>query len=217
MGQKALDTRPRKPANWLATVQRPKGATQYWKNTKGPTMKNRSYSPYFSTVYDQSEPAGYIGRGTHYSILSCAQWCDEHMVPHPDHSANIQKFAVIWDEDHDERIIDVINAGYFRGLLGPVKFIGERKGSLTVLVDQAFWAVYDKEAYLKEWAHIASNMNGDYWPAYVYAFGDPDGEPMIIQDDLENTSTYLRNIWNQWDLSAAHRKPAMHEYESLDE
>ncbi|MGV8268117.1 hypothetical protein ACV334_36240, partial [Pseudomonas aeruginosa] len=62
VGQKALDTRSRKPANWLATVQRPKGATPYWNNTKGSTMKNRSYSPYFSPVYYQSDPAGYIGR-----------------------------------------------------------------------------------------------------------------------------------------------------------
>lgn len=179
-------------------------------------MKNRSYSPYFSTIYDQSEPAGSVGRGTHYSILSCAQWCDENMVPYADHSARVQKFAVVWDEDHDQRVIEVIESGYFKGLLGPVKFIGERKGSLTVLVDPAFWEVCNQKAYLEKWQGISSSGD-DYWPAYVYAFGDPEGEPMIIQDNLKTTSVYLQNIWNQWELGSPHGKHYMPRYEPRDE
>jgi hypothetical protein len=41
---------------------------------------------------------------------------------------------VIWDEDHDERVIGVVERMYFAGLLHPVLFVGERKGSLTVVL-----------------------------------------------------------------------------------
>jgi hypothetical protein len=37
----------------------------------------RTYSPFLHTLYDQPEPVGYLGRGTHYSILRALCWHDE--------------------------------------------------------------------------------------------------------------------------------------------
>ncbi len=158
------------------------------------------YSTFFDTVYDQPKPIGLIGRGTHYSILRCAQWLDNLMTPHSDGGARIQQFAVIWDEDHDERVISVIEEAYFQGLLAPVKFVGERKGSLTVLVDPQLWEICDKSVYMNKWAGITSDVSGDYWPAYVYAYGDPEGETMIIHDSHDRVATYLADIKNLWSL-----------------
>ena len=72
---------------------------------------------------------GDFGRGTHYSVLRVPIWQDEWLSPLP--QGALLDFAVIWDEDHDERVMQVIEELYFSGLLGPVRFVGERKGSLT--------------------------------------------------------------------------------------
>jgi predicted nucleic acid-binding protein len=55
----------------------------------------QTYSPYFKTLYDQPEPIGRLGRGTHYSVLRCLGLSGFH------------DFAIIWDEDHDKRVIAV--------------------------------------------------------------------------------------------------------------
>ena len=60
----------------------------------------RVYSPFFHTVYDQSEPVGVLGQGTHYSVLRFV----EVVADNPSHTMFCD-FAVIWDEDHDTRIV----------------------------------------------------------------------------------------------------------------
>lgn len=76
-----------------------------------------------------------IGRGTHYSVMRAPIWQDKWLNPMP--NGVMLDFAVIWDEDHDERVLEVIERVYFAGLLAPVRFIGERKGTLSVLIDVA--------------------------------------------------------------------------------
>ncbi|WP_233352939.1 hypothetical protein, partial [Vibrio cholerae] len=56
----------------------------------------------------------------------------------------IHDFALIWDEDHDTRIIEVIEKLCVQNALSPVRFIGERKGGVTILVDKSLYA--DKES-----------------------------------------------------------------------
>lgn len=175
------------------------------------------YSNYFEVVYDQPQPVGSIGRGTHYSILRCAQWLDNLLVPHENGCAREQQLAVIWDEDHDQRVIDVLEAAYFQGLLGPVRFIGERKGSLTVIVDPLFWEIYDRADYTAKWSAIASDAPGDYWPSYVYADGDIEGLGMIIHDSNARVATYLENIRNLWQLDQEQRVFRMSSYECSPE
>ena len=77
----------------------------------------RTYSPFFQTLYDEQAPVGHLGRGTHYSVLRAAVFHDElgeilpenrYKGPH----AKFHDFAVIWDEDHDKRVIEVIEQIY---------------------------------------------------------------------------------------------------------
>ncbi len=39
------------------------------------------YSPFFKTLHNEVTPAGYIGRGTHYTILRCVIWHDHMLIP----------------------------------------------------------------------------------------------------------------------------------------
>jgi hypothetical protein len=75
---------------------------------------------------DETQPVGHLGRGTHYSVLRVPIWHDEGLNPLP--QVALLDFAIICDEDHDERVMGAIEALYFRGLLAPVRFIGERVG-----------------------------------------------------------------------------------------
>src|SRR5438093_42433 len=93
---------------------------------------NHLYSPFLETLHDETRPVGNLGRGTHYSVLRAVTWHDTFLTALP--RAALLDFAIIWDEDHDARVIQVVNELYFEGLLAPVRFIGERKGGLTVLV-----------------------------------------------------------------------------------
>ena len=95
------------------------------------------YSPFFQPLHDETRPVGHFGRGTHYSVLRVPIWHDERLQPLA--QGELLDFAIIWDEDHDERVIEPIEEMYFAGLLAPVRFIGERKGTLSVLIDSAAW------------------------------------------------------------------------------
>ena len=61
----------------------------------------RKYSDFFKTLHDEQAPTGTLGRGTHYSILRAVAFGDSEgkMLG----SARFADFAVIWDEDHDDR------------------------------------------------------------------------------------------------------------------
>src|SRR5690242_20442353 len=107
------------------------------------------YSALFSCLHDESKPIGNIGRGSHYSVFRAVQWKDALGEPLP--RAQMQDFAVVWDEDHDERVIKVAEEIYMAGLLFPIRFIGERKGMLTVIVDTRLYsAKAARDSYLEQ-------------------------------------------------------------------
>src|SRR6185312_7861892 len=125
-------------------------------------MKYPNYSPLFHTLYDEQDPVGKLGRGTHYSILSAVQWVDKRkkLLPIP----CLQRFAVLWDEDHDERVIGVIERAYMRGIFAPVLCIGEKKACVTVVVDDEFFnIIHDWVSYLMAWEDICKDAEGDRW------------------------------------------------------
>ena len=166
-----------------------------------------NYSDLFSTIYDEAQPVGHLGRGTHYSVLRCAEWFD--VTRKPLTKAEVHDFAVIWDEDHDTRVIQVIEQLYIEGLLSPVQFIGERKAVLTVLVAAKFY-FHGNEASLREYEQrvmaIAQNLDFDSWHCEVSMFDRAPGNPHqndskgIIAADEHRVITYLTNIDSLWML-----------------
>jgi hypothetical protein len=166
----------------------------------------RQYSTLFTCLYDEPEPVGRIGRGAHYSVFRAVEWLDVERPPldHP----QIHDFAVIWDEDHDVRIIDAIEQIYMAGLLSPVQFIGERKGTLTALVAAKFYFAAgepDIDAYRRAIDAIAQGLE-DPWPAEVGSFDRSPGNPHqnffegLISDTDHRVGLYLGNIDALWRL-----------------
>lgn len=172
------------------------------------------YSTLFSCLHDETGPVGYLGRGTHYSVLRSVEWLD--VVREPLATPQIHDFAVIWDEDHDTRVITAIERIYMAGLLSPVQFIGERKGFLSVIVAAKFFFHGDGaalEQYREAIGEIATSVDGDSWTSEVGTFDRQLGSPHqtdtmgIIHDTDVKVGIYLRNIDNLWRLGTRNYEP----------
>lgn len=166
----------------------------------------RQYSSLFTCLYDETAPIGALGRGTHYSVFRCVEWLDVTRRPlaHP----QVHDFAVIWDEDHDERVIEAIERIYMAGLLSPVQFIGERKGGLTAIVAAKFYFIgseAETEGYRRALEAITQGLD-DPWPAELGSFDRSPGSPHqsffegLIQDNDHRVGLYLANIDSLWSL-----------------
>lgn len=170
------------------------------------------YSNLFACLYDEPGPLGQLGRGTHYSVFRTVEWLDVIRNPLP--LPEVHDFAVVWDEDHDTRVIEVIERIYMAGLLSPVQFIGERKGLLTVIVAARFRFAHHEgsfEDYVRQLNGLsAAPAHGDSWPTEVGFFDrSPNFSPMephqtevggLINDASHRVVTYLRHIDSLWSL-----------------
>ena len=178
-----------------------------------------NYSTLFSCLHDEQASFGYVGRGTHYSVFRSVEWLDveRRQLAKP----QIHDFAVIWDEDHDERVIEVVERIYMAGLLSPVQFIGERKGGLSIVLAARYYCGssddYRGAEFTKQVSQIVSDIQGDSWNLEIGCFdrhdisarGHQTELPSIIQDDDEISFTYLRNIDNLWKLGTKDWRPAI--------
>jgi len=166
----------------------------------------RQYSTLFSCLHDEPGPVGELGLGAHYSIMSCATWFDDMRTPSD--RGLVHKFAVVWDQDHDERVIEVIEDIYMAGHLSPVRFVGERKGNLFLVVDNYYFSnISDKEriGYIDRVSCIAC-ARGDSWATEVacfdseYSRNDDLKVSGIIFDHEPNVRAYLAFIDTLWGL-----------------
>ncbi|WP_063826450.1 hypothetical protein [Bradyrhizobium genomosp. I (2014)] len=178
----------------------------------------RQYSNLFACLYDEPAPIGALGRGTHYSVFRCIEWLDvtRRRLDHP----QIHDFAVIWDEDHDERVIEAVERIYMAGLLSPVQFIGERKGGLTAIVAAKFYfsgSEAGTAAYRTAVEAIVQGLD-DPWPAELGSFDRSPGNPHqnffegLIQDSDHRVGLYLGNIDSLWGLGTKPYLPAAPAY-----
>jgi hypothetical protein len=169
-----------------------------------------SYSSLFSCLYDEPKPVGSLGRGAHYSVFRAVEWRDIYLRPLQ--QANIHDFAVIWDEDHDRRIIQVIERIYMAGLFSPIRFVGERKGTLSVILDAEFNFEASKIEVSKlvtEIRTIAETAgDNDMWTVQFGAF---DGSSESVERnrpahligeaaDRNRVVRYLKGIDALWNL-----------------
>lgn len=179
-------------------------------------MSNKpDYFENINCIYDEQEPVGKLGRGTHYSVFRAPTWHTEDGGL--SHTGALHDFAVIWDEDHDDRVIKVLERLYFEGLLHPVLFAGERKGSITIVFSEQFASSRKPgglEGYTQHMTSVIDKVVDaefqDYWSATFGVFpraGDTHPEQgeaeylrMLINGRADNVATYLRNIQNLWSL-----------------
>jgi hypothetical protein len=123
---------------------------------------------------------------------------------------HVHDFAVVWDDDHDERVIDAIERMYMAGLLSPVQFIGERKGILSALVAARYrfsGPETEYKNYVEQIEDICHSVHGDHWPVEIGMFDRSPACPPhqteiagIIAADEYRAVTYLRNVDSLWRL-----------------
>jgi len=155
----------------------------------------RIYSPFFETIHDEHQPNYNLGRGTHSSILRATVFHDPSGKPL--NRAAPHKFAIIWDEDHDERVIFVIEEIYNAGLLPCFTIFGERKAFFTaIMVDNnepLRSALADRVQRIVSWL-----PGGDAWSCAIGSIGDPEAKPVHADD--QSVELYLRNLTRLWAL-----------------
>jgi hypothetical protein len=152
------------------------------------------YSPFFQTLHDERRPTGSLGRGTHYSVLRAVVFHDENGRPLPE--GRFCDFAVIWDEDHDERAIEVLEKIYFSGLLSSFLIFGERKAFFTGIVPSGVLTPARIELLKSRIAVTCESVGVDYWTSMIEGI---DGHS-IINDQSERVGIYLRNVNMLWKL-----------------
>lgn len=181
-----------------------------------PMHDTPKYSPHLHCIYDEPAPTGHIGSGTHYSVVQALSWRSEKGELRQ--QAAVQNVAIIWDEDHDERIIPCVEALLMSGLLHAVSMIGERKGGVTIVFNSmsaARLSDKQKRAYREEVTRVINDVvdakHGDSW---AITFGEMTDVPSLakdgyeifhqylIQDDVHKVDTYIRNINYLWDIDA---------------
>jgi hypothetical protein len=179
-----------------------------------PTHDTPKYSPHLHCIYDEPAPTGHIGRGTHYSVVQALSWRSDKGDLRQ--QASVQNVAIIWDEDHDERIIPCVEALLMAGLLHGVSIIGERKGHVTIVFNSmsaARLSDNQKRDYRDEVTKVINEVvetkHEDYWSI---TFGEMLDTPSLkktgrdifhgslIQDEVQKIETYIRNINNLWDI-----------------
>lgn len=168
-------------------------------------QKTPPYSNLLSCLYDESEPVGRLGSGAHYSVFRSVEWLNVQRKPLK--ISEVHDFAVIWDYDHDTRIIPLIENIYMAGLLSPVQFIGESQGHLTILIAAQYRSYGEGvDEYQRLVTEITNNMGGDHWFVEVGDFDrsphSPQGTSLqgIVNDNEDKVYTYLRTIDILWRL-----------------
>lgn len=155
------------------------------------------YSEFFKTLHNEQGPTGYLGRGTHYSVLRGVVWHDQFQKPLK--RAAFLDLAIIWDEDHDIRVIEVLERLYFSNLLTPAIIIGERKGSFTIVTGEATLESRNeqwRQRYIEN-VNSVTQVGDDPWTTEVVAINQPTG---IISDEGSKVCQYLQTIKMLWQL-----------------
>ena len=125
------------------------------------------YSHFFTTLHDDPKPVGAI-RFRH-TVLRAVIW---NLLPVP----RFHDFAIVWDDDHDTRIIWIVEQMLVRGLLAPVLLIGERKGIVDIVTSDPMAPVYVQAV-----TDLCANVPSDYFTVQVDQIGSADDVYRAIQ------------------------------------
>lgn len=167
---------------------------------------HHKYSNIFNCLHDEYHTN--LPFYFHYSVFRSFEYKDvcNYLTTKP----LVHDFAVIWDVDHDERIIKVIENLYLAGLLSPIQFIGEHKGFLTIIVAAiSIYGMDDFDNYKKEVKLAAYKNFDDDWHINWGKFDRHDrnydsmhqtdlASIMGIEQNIEHT--HILNIDDKWKI-----------------
>lgn len=131
------------------------------------------YSPFFDTIADESNSNSLfnIGRGHHFSILQV--------------KGQSKRIIVLWDEDHDVRVINalesiLVNQHNFLFHFNDIVAIGERKGCLSIITNNV----------IDDFPESSITCQGDEWSLHVN-----DLEMMCNGTGLREMLNYLSEVF----------------------
>ena len=159
-----------------------------------PTGIEKTSIPFFNVLYDEPAPTSDFGGGAHVSVYSA--------IVFPDGKASEHRFAVIWDRDHDTRILDVVERVYRAGILHNFIFFGERKGHQLSERSATEKSKGFEDRLHRDLTAAASDVGGDNWSvkmcgaSYAQAAGD------ILDASHDQGELYLRYLRMVWKLGA---------------
>jgi hypothetical protein len=163
------------------------------------------YSTLFQCCYDESRAGPNLNY--HYSIFRAVDSRDIEQKPSA--LPYVHDFAVIWDDDHDTRIIHVLEEMLMAGMLPGVQFIGEHKGELTViLAARTYWQI-DVAAYKARLHKLTGSSAGDFWIVQLGMYDHSRGNlrsahqcefKNILAMDEEEEHANLFAIDSRWQL-----------------
>jgi len=90
----------------------------------------KRYSTYFQTIHDQPSRREDSRRIEGFTVFRVVVWSD-HELKRRDTPKN-HTFAIVWDEDHDTRVIQVAEKFYLAGVLQCISMIYEHEGNIVV-------------------------------------------------------------------------------------
>ena len=174
------------------------------------------YSYLFTTLFDELVAPSHmrLGYGSHYSVLRAVLWpgslhqAVSRYVAEPI-GPILNDFCVVWDADHDARVIWFIEQLHVRRMLDSVLFVGEHKGHVTVLTNLHRHPEHDGLSETVD--ELAAQLPCDPWTGSAHRFDDPDDEAdvpeylcRLIQDEPVRVEAYLGWLQTLWWLG---RKP----------
>jgi hypothetical protein len=151
----------------------------------------RQYSHFFSVLYDEPGPVGNLGRGTHHSVIRIFSRHPPGRI-----TGNFNDVAIIWDEDHDTRVITAIELMIMNGsFVYDILFIGERKGMLSIIVREMHLSILAK---VQDRLDAFANDFEDPWEVSIKCLSNTDHS--IINCGQDRINAYLHGIDALWSL-----------------
>ncbi len=138
-------------------------------------IATRTYSTFFTCLHDEDRQGASCLPA--YSVFRAIDSRD--VTRKPTERPRVHDFVVIWDDDHDTRIIAVIEEMLMAGILPGVQFISEHKGTLSViLASPTYWA-NDPEEF-KVLVSKLSTAAGDFWVVEVGMIDTTEGNMKVL-------------------------------------
>lgn len=157
------------------------------------------YSRLLYTEYEQ--PHNDKGEGA-YTIFSTQQLFGADCMPLE--TVCIQKFAVLWEDKPDTRVIDLIEQSIILAILSPVKLLHASEGMLVVVYDSTLVGENYKLFQLA-WAEIAVGVMYDEWTVLFIK----DNDAGSGYDGGRTFRKFARGILDNHDIGITEFTPEM--------
>lgn len=159
------------------------------------------YSPFFETLYDIPSPVGAAGREVHHTVLRLPVWHGPDLRPLPNPA--FHDMAVLWDDDHDERVIAVVEHFWLKSRIAPVWFISERKGVVSLVLDPRSHTGPAPTGALSVFRDFDGGLtltDNDHWTLDELALYDIETPRFVGKTVGQHQWSELDSIHATWDL-----------------